>query len=294
MTQRERVMLMIATMLFILTLNGQSSAPVRDTRPLREKVRKKYLYLLDMPERARKTLANRHLLWAALVNFKYGEGRMPETYSELLHSLYFPVPPEAFINPYTGKPVEIVTKPSLGNFDWDKHTDDPPAIGMCSYIDPSGEGKRIERGQCAYSGMENVERDHVKLFQTIIAPLNEKQKKVFWMCHALTNLIMTSSTYLGYVPTSWEEQKELDWLINWEMWKNVYTRQTLRDVSYWNPSPGDFTYSGFLNEERNSIQEPLFICYDENRKPIHPSHFIRPESKDFAERFIELPDLIIH
>jgi len=56
--------------------------------------------------------------------------------------------------------------------------------------------------------------------------------------------------------------------------KNPYTNQPIQEVSFYNPSPGNFTIVFRANEYDNTILSSEPICYDEENHYIVPRDFI--------------------
>jgi len=254
-------------------VQAESPSAVSWSQPLKPEYQKKIESLLKLPVAVTKTRANTEIIGSALLSFTLGTGRLPDSPQELFQSVYFPIAVDDFINPYTGKPVAIVEKPSLGDYIWIKRVvNGRKEVAFEGFIDPTGDGKKILPGpSIGLAESDMLPRKSVtELYQRETALYNEQERKVFWMCHNLTQLIGTAKNYLGYIPASYKEFMQLDWLYNPAMWKNIYTGQPIQDVSYFNPQPGDFTYAGLLGEDGN-ITSPFPVCYNDKKEIVFPT-----------------------
>ncbi|MHA2610763.1 MAG: hypothetical protein V2G48_07935 [bacterium JZ-2024 1] len=274
MTRREKILVSVAVVCVALYGLSKLDLPRPPKRP--ELIRK----MMNWPEEARKSEANSMLLWYSLIYFLDAEGRLPDSAEELMRSPYFPTEPEHLINPYTGKPVELVQEPSVGNIRWKKGREYSPRTGKMEdyagfdifYYHPN-EKEKIIRELYAVVSTEHFSSVAHDQYQKDLLPLSsEIEKKIWWRCHILRSAVGSLEFYLGYVPRSYEIVKKFDWIFPWDSLTNVYTGQPMQDVSYSNPSPGDFTYSGFTHPKLGGeIHHFLPICYNDQKKVVFPS-----------------------
>lgn len=285
--------IMISTGLGIWAFQNNTKEPQAD--PRLSSVWKTYF---DLPQKSllyRRFYANNLALFHSIYFFAMGERRLPSSFEELVNSVYFPVISTEFVNPYTGKPVQNIPKPKIEKREINGHKslvviDKNPAdvlgnltfeinmegikytwyfqldgeSGIIRAIEENSKTRRLipTPGSLLAGVAEDVEKN-VKPSQ-----LSLEDRRLYYRCEYIRFLVGNALYYGFKIPLSWEELKATGIVLDV---KNPYTGQPIQDVSYYSPSPGNFTYIGiFEPNDLSHFSLALPICYNREKKSIDP------------------------
>lgn len=282
--------------------------------------------------------AIRFILESAVGASFISELKAPSSLEELLHSPYMPVLSEKILNPYTGKPIEIVPSlwkekkefieylgnkvplpeiplTHLGNlsslvfkgeerfviffYTEPYEIDSNKRIGLYFPISTKPI-KPLEKNVIPGSLMGYAAKR--RLFEhyngeDFFTKMGEPEKRLFSVCWYIRGLMNNAERILKHFPTSFEELKTdaLDALY-YPGIVNAYTLEPIQDVSYYNPSPGNFTYAYFAATNVVGFShfplEAYPICYDSKGSYIRePSIF---QVEDVLQGKFEGYTIILH
>jgi len=253
----------------------------------------------DLPAKSllyRRYIANYKALWHSAGFFAMGEKRLPRSFEELVNSVYFPVSPSEFLNPYTGKPVQNIPEPKmdirevngvkspvvidknvtdvLGNLTFKAN---PEEVHLIMYFQLDGEEGVIRGDEHHWkaktliptpgSPLAGVAEDTGKFVKP--STLTPEDRRLYYRCEYIRLLVGSAQFYGFKTPLSWEELKATGIVLDI---KNPYTEQPIQDVSYYSPSPGNFTYIIFdynnPTESESLTAHP--ICFNRELKSVNP------------------------
>jgi hypothetical protein len=246
-----------------------------------------------LPAEARVTLGNRQWVFMFVQKFSLGEGRLPETYAELESSVYFPGP-NALMNPYTKRPARAVDAPSYGDIKWttdtwrDKNGSVLKSIAFSFYYDPDGKGKTVREDRGYFTDLEVRHFDEYRpVALKALEGLSPTEKRLYWTCGTLSGMVQFAQrNILGSVPERFEAYLALDWFFLPERMPNAWTGQTMREVTWENRAPGEFTYMppvGDLGTRHWGL-----ACYGDGGKVVYPAEWsVFEESEKTRKEAIE-------
>lgn len=239
------------------------------------------------------------VLESTLTPYRLIELRFPASPEEMLHSPYLPVAHQDLINPYSGKPIEVVQglwKTEREFVDYFKGIRSPPEVPRSHlgnlaftdfgnrylvelYTEPYLYRDKVRISLYFFIGKNRIDlKDYPTLRMTrenyeklngpdFFTRMKDTDKRLFSICGYLFQFIGSFKSPLNHFITLKEWQKNAPRL--YVDIKNPYTNLPVEEVSYFNPSPGNFTLIFVANVYDNTFLPPDLLCYDDRGGYMH-------------------------
>lgn len=242
----------------------------------------------------KRNFANNLAIMDALYGFVVVEKRFPTDAEELLNSPYLVVNRDELVNPYTFRPLQVLSREEVGEVRLDTPVD-PSLLGNMLFESIVGGGVLLyffqERtvegsppGEVGAAQYSISQREAEKYFWTSSTFMGESQpslsdrvrallssadradKRLFSICRYIAGLMLSVTDFGFDLPRTWTDLQATGVVLPL---KNPYTGLPIQDVSRDHPTPGDFTYVGIvMSNTPTKFHDALPLCYDRSGKPV--------------------------
>ncbi len=244
----------------------------------------------------KRNFANQFAIMSALELFARAEKRFPTDAEELLNSPYLVVNRDELVNPYTSRPLQVLSREEVGEVRLDTSVD-PSFLGNMLFESMVGGGVRLyffqertaegsppgEVEAALFSISQKVAEKQLWTSSTfmgesqpspadrvraLLSSADRADKRLFSICQYIGSLMQSVTSYGFDLPRTWTDLQATGVVLPL---KNPYTGQPIQDVSREHPTPGDFTYVGIvMSNTPTRFHRGVPLCYNRSGKPVDP------------------------